>query len=275
MYPVKGAVYDASGKPFYATGISLGNTSAAPYANLYGDAANTLALRNGGTAGTPAPQAFYLYNFCDGAACATGYERGGIYWESNILKIIPSKAGTGMARALWLGYDGVGRVALDAPGGVTVLRPLADDSYDTGYSATQWRNSYIARSIQGSKSKALTDAGAAVAVIRVPVATNGYQGGEVIWNAQSTDATDYRATEGRIRFAAISKAATPTCAVNVVGTDLTASSNANTLVCTWTNVVNTTNCDLSVACVDNTAGTQTMSVFFRADMPTTATLVFP
>lgn len=134
---------------------------------------------------------------------------------------------------------------------------------------------FLSRAIEGSKSKSLTDGAAATPVIRVPVATSGYQAGEVIWNAQSTDATDFRTTAGRIRFAGVNKAGTLTCTVNVVGTDLTASSNVNTLVCTWTNVVNTTNCDLSVTCTDNTAGSQTMTINVRADMPTTAALTFP
>jgi hypothetical protein len=166
---------------------------------------------------------------------------------------------------------GVGRINFFA----TSLYPTTTDAVALGSGTQSFTTANLTRGIQGSKSKSLTDAGAAVAVIRVPVASNGYQAGEVIWNCQSTDATDYRTTAGRIRFAAISKAAAPTCTVNVVGTDLTASSNGNTLVCTWTNVVNSTNCDLSVACVDNTAGTQTMTINFRPDMPTTATLVYP
>jgi len=122
--------------------------------------------------------------------------------------------------------------------------------------------------IEGSSAKTLTDAAAAVAVWRCAIPSNDYLGGEIIWSTKSTDTTDYRVTQGRIRFAGVNKAGTNTCtAINVVGTDLTASSNANTLVCTWTNVVNTTNCDLSVTCTDNTAASQTMSVNSRLDMP--------
>ena len=159
--------------------------------------------------------------------------------------------------------------------GAANLYPVANDTQSLGGASNQTATMYSSRGLQGSKSKALTDAGAAVAVIRVPVASNGHQNGDVHWDASSNDGTDYRSATGTIHFASISKGATPTCTVNVMGTDLQASSNGNTLVCTWTNVVNSTNCDLSVACVDNTAGTQTMSVNFRPDMTTTATLVYP
>jgi hypothetical protein len=174
---------------------------------------------------------------------------------------------------------GVARLSLAATQrmlwGATYMQPGSTDTTTLGGPTLLFSGAYLTQFIQGSKSKSLTDAGATVAVIRVPIASNGYQAGTVTWNAQSTDATDYRTTNGTIQFAGISKAAAPTCTVNVVGTDLTASSNANTLVCTWSNAVNSTNCDLSVTCTDNTAGTQTMTIKFRADMTTIAVLVFP
>jgi|688.fasta_scaffold39868_8 hypothetical protein len=60
------------------------------------DAANTLALRNGGTAGTPVPQTFRLYNYTD--AGLTNFERGFMRWNSNVLEIGTEAGGTGAAR---------------------------------------------------------------------------------------------------------------------------------------------------------------------------------
>jgi hypothetical protein len=62
------------------------------------DAANTLALRNGGTAGTPAPNAFRVYNYTD--AGLTNFERGFMRWNSNVLEIGTEAGGTGTARQL-------------------------------------------------------------------------------------------------------------------------------------------------------------------------------
>jgi hypothetical protein len=64
------------------------------------DAANTLALRNGGTAGTPVPNAFRLYNYTD--AGLTNFERGFMRWNSNLLEIGTEAGGTGAARLLKL-----------------------------------------------------------------------------------------------------------------------------------------------------------------------------
>jgi hypothetical protein len=62
------------------------------------DAANTLALRNGGTAGTPVPQNFRIYNYTD--ASLTNFERGFMRWNSNTLEIGTEAGGTGTPRAL-------------------------------------------------------------------------------------------------------------------------------------------------------------------------------
>jgi hypothetical protein len=130
-------------------------------------------------------------------------------------------------------------------------------------------------SMQGSKTKSLTDAGAAVAFVNVAIPASGYAGGEVTWSVTSTDSTDYRVTQGIVRFAGVNKAGTMTCTGNVVGTDLTASSNANTLVCTWTFTTGTASCDVKVTCTDNTAGTQPMTLYGQVNQPILNTLTFP
>lgn len=193
----------------------------------------------------------------------------GIYYSGGTTLRFQTEAGGSFN--FQVGDPGTGILSISS----TAINTGTADAASVGTSALPYTTAYLTRSVQGSKSKTLTDAAVAVPVIRVPIASNSYQAGDVIWNAQSTDATDYRTTVGTIHFAGISKGAAPTCTVNVVGTDLTASSNANTLACTWTNVVNATNCDLSVTCTDNTAGSQTMTINFRADIPTMAVLAYP
>lgn len=128
-------------------------------------------------------------------------------------------------------------------------------------------------STQGSVSKSLTDAAAAVSFVRIAIPTGGMIGGKVIWTAQSTDGTDQRALTGSHYFSFADKAGTPTCGTpGLVGTANLTSTNANTLACTITAAASTTNCDLQVTCTDNTAGSQTMSLNYRLDMPTSATV---
>jgi hypothetical protein len=230
-------------------------------AQLQWDAANILALRNGGTAGTPVAQTQRIYYFCDGAACATGYGRGSLGWNaSNEFLITAEAAGTGTQ----------GKVVIYGSGGLytTNIRSYNGSDVDSlGLGTAQWMHGYFSRSFQGSKSKTLTDAAAAASIWSCAVPTSDSIGGELIWTTESTDATDYRVTQGAVRFAGVNKAGTTTCTIGVIGTDLTASSNGNTLVCTWTNVASGTNCLLSATCTDNTAAAQTMAVNSRLDMP--------
>lgn len=130
------------------------------------------------------------------------------------------------------------------------------------------------RSLQGSVSKTLTDAAAAVSFVRIAVATNGYIGGKVIWTANSTDGTDRLATTGEWLFSAADTAGTVTCnaAAAAVSTPSTAYRRGNTLVCTITGATSTTNCDLQVTCTDNKAGDQTPTFEWRLDMPSAATV---
>jgi hypothetical protein len=123
------------------------------------------------------------------------------------------------------------------------------------------------RSIQGSVAKTLTDAAAAVSFVRIPVATNASIGGEVIWNAMSTDATSPLTQTGSTYFAGVNTAGTVTCTVGASGTPITAYSRVNTLACTVSTVTATTNCDLQVTCTDNLAGDQTPIFNWRLDMP--------
>ena len=131
-------------------------------------------------------------------------------------------------------------------------------------------------SIQGSKSKTLTDAAAATPFMTVAVPTNGWVGGEIGWTATSVSGSDQLTTVGRIRFAGATTSTTPVCTVGVIGTDLAAvSGGGNTLVCTWTNVVAAQTCALSVTCTNDLAAAQAITLYGRADMQIPATLVFP
>jgi hypothetical protein len=82
------------------------------------DAANTLALRNGGTAGTPAPNAFRVYNYTD--AGLTNFERGFMRWISNTLEIGTEAGGTGAARNLTLTSAATTAISCASGGGVNL-----------------------------------------------------------------------------------------------------------------------------------------------------------
>lgn len=171
-----------------------------------------------------------------------------------------------------LGFGGVGRWSWNSAG----FYPFTTDIFNLGAASRIVQNLYLSRATQGSKSKSLTDAAAATAFVTVAVPTDGWIGGQLIWTATSVSDSDHLTTQGTIRFAGAATGTTPVCTVGVVGTDLAAvSGGSNTLVCTWTNVVASQTCALSVTCTNNLAGTQAITMYGRLDMPIAATLVFP
>ena len=194
-------------------------------------------------------------------------------WDTNLFYLqTVANGGTqrigvlNVGTGLYLQTAGVSRVVVGADG---IVPGSATDTYNVGQSGTNaFANAYLTRSIQGSKSKALTDAGAAVSIERVAVPTNGYVGQFTSFTANSTDGTDRLTTTGLVSWAAADTAGTVTCGTPAVVGLSTAYKRANTLVCTFTTAVSTTNCDLQVTCTDNLAGVQTVSIeHFIVSMP--------
>lgn len=156
------------------------------------------------------------------------------------------------------------------------LTPRITDTYNIGDASLLVKDAYLVRSIQGGKAKSLTDAAAATPFVTAAVATNGWVGGELGWTATSVSGADQLVANGSVRWWGATTSTTPVCGINKIGTDGEGhSGGANTLVCTWTNVVAAQTCALSVTCTNDLAGTQAITLTGRANMPTTATLVFP
>ena len=195
--------------------------------------------------------------FADGTAAVPS-----IAWSSDA-----DGSGTGFYRnatnQIGIAANGTVRWIFDG----VVLGPAADDTGYIGGTGTRLASIRLLRSLEGSKSKTLTDAAAAVSFVRIAVATNASAGGTVIWNAMSTDGTAPLTQAGMTYFAGVNTAGTVTCTVGAVGTPITAYSRVNTLACTVTTVTSTTNCDLQVTCTDNLAGDQTPVFNWRIDQP--------
>lgn len=219
--------------------------------------------------------AIYLYNTADRV---TDYERVKLSWEANVFTVATQKGGTGADRGVTISSLGALTLRQNGGGGIATagggIYPVVNDSY-MGTTSYGWSNIFILRSIQGSKSKSLTDAAAAVAYATIAVPTNAQIAGELIWTAASSAAAVRFVANGSIRFWGTDEGGTPVCGINKIGTDGEGhSSGAATLVCTWTNVVATTNCALSVTCTNSTAGVDPVTINARLDMPTAATVTF-
>jgi hypothetical protein len=241
-----------TGTRFTITAVSV--TPVQPF----GDAEVRGALRVRGTIAAPS---LVLPNTDDGLG---NYERIEHGWGGNVYRLNVTSGGAGQAREVIFSWNGVTGYAAAS----TTFYPAPTDTRTLGISTNLWKDIYLSRSIQGSKPKSLTDAGAAVSIERVAVPTNGYAGMLTSFTANSTDGTNRLTTTGLVSWAGADTAGTPTCGTPVVVGLSTAYKRANTLVCTFTTAVSTTNCDLQVTCTDNMAGVQTMTIeHFIVSMP--------
>lgn len=270
--------YNFSGAQIPSTGsYAWGASSAAGNGDLFlmRDAANTLALRNSGTAGVPVPQAFNVYNFCDGAACATGYERASFQWGyatpfDTSAAIVMQSAGTGSAKSF-----SIVATNINLRGSIN---PYDSDTYNVGRSNILYQTGYLSRSIQGSKTFALTDGAAAAAFVRIAVpqtVDSNFAGGDVIWTATAKDATPHvQALSGRLKFSAVNNAGTEVCAVDPTAAVTAPNANSSgTLSCTMSCASNAADTvDLMATC-DTSLGTPTgLTLYYRLDMPKTQTI---
>ena len=242
-----------------AGGIAIGSLTDT---FIYRDAANTLALRNGTNA-----QAFNIYNtYTDGS----NYERGFLQWGTNNFYVGTTQAGTGVARNLVLNPSS----AIYFSPGASAVYPITDDAQILGGATLRFKDFYTARSIQGSKSKALTESSAtSFTQVAVPqTAGANYAAGEVIYTVYATDGTDSQTLQGRVAFSAVNKAGTETCSIGVAYTEVLSVSTASTLTCTHTCVTGLTD---AVQIASNCVSSLTQSTFTiesRLDMPKTNTV---
>lgn len=136
-----------TGSAWDGTSLTLPNVKFGGNATLYGDAADTLNLRNSTNA-----QTFNVFNtYTDGS----NYEKGYLTWSANVFKIFADAAGTGTQRAMQIGTTGsqgltfytnnTARWRVNSSGH---LIGVTDNSFDIGATgATRPRTIYVGTSI--------------------------------------------------------------------------------------------------------------------------------
>jgi hypothetical protein len=283
--PSAGTMYiggTSGGITFTDTGVSFGGSLSATSplcidsdACLYRDAANTLAMRNGTNA-----QAFNVYNtYTD----ASNYEMGVMRFNGNVFQIGVVKQGSGIARQMRLGIADTTNIWFTpnntsswymGNGGGGDLTPGVSDGIQIGSVTALVQNTFISRSIQGSKSKALTESSAtAVTQIAVPqTAGANYADATIEWVVYATDGTDSQTLKGSSYLTAVNKAGTETCTVGAVGTAINAVS-AGTLTCSASCITGLTDVvQFALNCVSSLTQT-TLTAQARLDMmqPNTVT----
>lgn len=163
---------------------------------------------------------------------AGNYERLSFSYGAGIFTMQAQASGSGTYRRI--GISGAGSYYVYFG---STISPSVTDVMPIGDSAALWQHLYLTRSIQGSKSKALTE-GAATTVTRIAVAQTAaanYGGGRSGYTVYASDGTDSQSLQGDVRYSFVNKAGTETCTIGEVGMPvLSESAGASTLTCTWT-----------------------------------------
>jgi len=219
---------------------------------------------------------------CNTADCATDYERAVLDWSGNIARLGVTKGGSGSNRALMIysqGADIYIRPVNSSTAGwratSTSFYPENSDEDAFGAPSQLATHLFLSRSIQGSKSKTLTD-NTATAFVRLTVSDDDYEGCEVIYTAFAEDAdTDARQTRtGKVAVAILNNSGTET-AVFSTG-DSAVAVTAGTLTCTFDSAGGTNTIDLRATCDTSLdAAAETLTFEYRLDCPSAITTVTP
>lgn len=228
------------------------------------DAANTLALRNSTNA-----QVFRnYYSYTDGSnnayiEIATGASG---YWGDTYFSVTGVGNGATAAKTMIIGNNGDRQLgfATNAARRWTMyesantynLAPNASDTSGIGFNTQLVTNVYLSRSIQGSKTKALTES-SATAAWDCALAASAHTGGTLNYCVYAADATDFQERCASIRVAAVNKAGTTTCGISTVtgNTTVNETTDANAVA------LSTGTLTYAVTCADTT---NSFSISFNA-----------
>jgi len=158
------------------------------------------------------------------------------------------------------------RVVYDVSGNIV---PSSSDSKDMGLSSALWRTTYVTRSIQGSKTKALTES-SATDVVQIAIPNGDFADFQIQWTVFASDSTDHQTVTGYTAFSCVNKADTETCTTADIHADLN-SVSAGTLTCTETTSAGTNAVMFTLNCVSSLTQT-TLDAYVRLALLNSQTL---
>lgn len=122
----------------------------------------------------------------------------------------------------------------------TNIRAGTSGSYDIGSSSSTFLSLYATTSIQGVRSKALTES-AATSFVQIAVTSGGYTSGYADYSIYANDSTDYQIREGQMHFSIVNKAGTETCVLGTPTETIAETAGASTLTNAFTCSTSPTN----------------------------------
>ena len=238
---------------------------------LVREAANTLALRNGVSA--------QQMNIYDSYTDAGNYRRIGIYSAAGTQYIQTQSAGGTASGYLVLGSQnnlyfqaGVGGTPTTyAQLSPTAFGPAANDALDLAAAATQFKSLLLSRSIQGSKSKTLTDASATGFVqIALPQTLGlNFTSGTILWqvHCDNGSTTVYADRAGQTVFTCNNISGTEACVFDATAQQVTQAATYSLAAPAWTATGGTDTATLNVnADCAGVVGPTNMYIHYRLDI---------
>lgn len=213
------------------------------------------------------PGSTTAYRISNGSAA----EYLSIGWVSNVIRYEQFVNGGSVRQMVFGASTYTSGIQYDPP--QASWYPLANDVVFWGSTARLFKTVYVARSIEGSKSFALTD-NVKAAFETVAVAAGSYAGGDIIYTLYCADAADRVSRSGRVTFAAQNTGGTETCAVGTPTTTGDVTNNAKAFTsAVFTCADGGANAiQLEVQADCTIAAPTTLTIEYRNDMPKTNTV---
>lgn len=146
----------------------------------------------------------------------------------------------------------------------TDFLPLATNSYNLGSTTAFVKDSYLGTSIQGTRSKVLTE-GAATGFVDIAVASGEGTGGYVEYTVETTDGTDRTIETGMLYFSGVNLngGTVDDSDVGLVGTPVQSTSAANVFVNTFSVTSGTDKITVNCSSATTLAGTDVITIRYR------------
>jgi hypothetical protein len=239
------------------------------------DAANTLALRNG----TNAQEQRWYYSYTDaGNNAYFSIDVGKSSASYTKMSAISNGATSAPANLQIAAGSGTGSLEFSAGGSLRfysqsgLFNPSSNGETVLGDSTHLWKSVGIAESIQGSKTKALTES-SATTVFTISLADKAVTSGHVTWAVHAADASNTQMVSNEFGFDCLNESDTEACTINNFGTD-TDNTPTGTLTCTDAWSYGTNNASFTLNCVSSLTQT-TLNAYVRLDMLVTQDVSWP
>ena len=147
---------------------------------------------------------------------------------------------------------------------VSHFYPTADNTYDIGTPSAKVKDGYFSTSIQGTRTKTLTE-GSPTGFVDIAVASGEGTGGRIEYTVETTDGTNRTIETGMLYFSGVNLngGTVDDSDVGLVGTPVQSTSAANVFVNTFSVTSGTDKITVNCSSATTLAGTDVITIRYR------------